>query len=604
MRRIPQVITVGVTVVTLMALGLTYAVSNASAAVAATASLSAVGCPSSLATTFPSATTFTSLETAVSAATNGQTIYVCAGSYNMSAYPNGQVDITPGLAITIDGYNWDSPPSGSDTSSSVDPTTQSEFEGGAGILVQSSAGVTISGLTMFENNAVASNMVQCPGEPCGTSIDVQRLISGSGDQGESNVTISNNLIVNTGGSASAQVGDLHFGLGGFVESGPENSTEVTALDTNDVVEHNVFVQDQGFENNGLEMTDTFDALVSGNTVTYPANGGNGADDYEYSGISFPGYDQGTTITNNTLNGGGMFSDAGSTPDTGNPKSGIKVEDVYGDGCGEQDIADNTISGFVYGISIISTNNTLNTGTLCTVPSGPTNFIVSNNNLTNSRIYGIFVSTGSTSGTISGNVTTDSDSEGYTPDSYTAGQYDYYDASGNSTTNVWPGNRGDGSSDPSSIDETSSTTTTLAPSSPPPTVITTTTTTAPPPTTTTTLPPKPSVSVTGATLSAGSKVLATVRCAKARCAGTFELTKRVTVRVKIGHSSKYKTIEKAEVLGTAGYSLAAGTQRQFSIQLNALGEKLLHSSASHHVTCELTVTSAGGTKHKVVTLDIR
>jgi hypothetical protein len=78
-RRIPQLLAVGVTAISLLALGLTFEISDASAAgtlpatvnevVAATASLSAVGCPTSLATTFPSASTFTSLEEAVATAT-------------------------------------------------------------------------------------------------------------------------------------------------------------------------------------------------------------------------------------------------------------------------------------------------------------------------------------------------------------------------------------------------------------------------------------------------------------------------------------------------------------------------------------------------------
>jgi len=618
MRRIPHLITVGVTAISLLALGLTFAISNASAAgtlpatvnevVAVTNSLSAVGCPTSLATVFSSAIVYTSLETAVQNATNGQTIYVCAGSYSMAAYPNGQVLIPSGLQVTIDGYNWNSPPSGSDTSNSVDSTTQSEFQGGAGILVQSSAGVTISGLTLYENNAIATNETQCGGNACGNSIDVQSLITGPGDQGESNVTISNNLIVNTGGGSTAEVGDLHFGLGGFIEDESyETEADVTALDTNDVVEDNVFVQDQNFENNGLEMTDTYDALVTGNTVTYPLNNGTGADDGEFSGISFPGYDQGTTITNNTLNGGGMFSDAGSSPDLSNPKSGIKVEDVYGDGCSDQVITGNIISGFVYDIDVSTSGDTLNTNTLCSVPTGPTNFTISNNTLSDSRIYGIFVSPNATLGTIRGNLVSDTDSEGYTPDGYTAGEYDYFDGNGNATSNTWTGNSGDGTSSPSAIGETSSTTTipvTTATTSTTTTSTTTTTTVPAATTTTTTTPPKPSVSISGVTLATGAKVRATLHCTNARCAGKVQITKFVPVKIQIGHSGKYKVETKVVVIGTASYAMAARTVRQLTIQLNAAGVKLLNSTIGHHFTCELTVTGAGGTKHENVSLTVR
>ncbi|MGC1238338.1 MAG: right-handed parallel beta-helix repeat-containing protein [Acidimicrobiales bacterium] len=600
MRRIPHMLAVGATAISLLALGLTFEISDASAAgtlpgtvnevVAATASLSAVGCPTSLATAFPSASTFTSLEAAVAAATNGQTIYVCAGLYDMTAYPNGQVDIPSGLGITIDGYNWDSPPSGSDTSSSVDSTTQSEFANGAGILVQSSADVTISGLTFYENNAVASNMTQCGGHPCGTSIDVQSLIGGvgggvPGDQGESNVTISNNLFVNTG-AGSDQVGTIHFGLGGFIEDeNYETNADTTALDANDVVEGNVFVQDQGYENNGLEMDDTTGALVTGNTVTYPLNNGTGADDAEYSAISFPGFDQATTITNNTLNGGGMFSDSGSVPDTTNPKSGIKVEDVYGDGCGNQTISGNTISGFVYDIDVQSSGNTLDTDTLCAAPTGPTDFTVSGNTLSDSRIYGINVSAGATYGLISDNVTSDTDSEGYTPDSYTPGEYDYFDGAPSATTNTWTNDTGNGTSDPSDLETT--TTTTSPPPAPATTTTTTTTTTTP--TTTTTNPPKPSISVLGVTLTAGDKVRTTLHCALARCVGKVEITKSVK--------------SKVVVIGIARYAQATGTQRQLSIHLNATGVKLLNSTNGRRFTCTLTLTSAGETKREIVSLYI-
>jgi hypothetical protein len=102
MRYSRRLLTVGLSVLSLLALSFTAFTVSAGAAtlpgtvnevVAATASLSAVGCPSTLATSDPSATTFTSLQAAVTAATNGQTIYVCAGSYDMTTYPNGQVVI-------------------------------------------------------------------------------------------------------------------------------------------------------------------------------------------------------------------------------------------------------------------------------------------------------------------------------------------------------------------------------------------------------------------------------------------------------------------------------------------------------------------------------
>jgi parallel beta-helix repeat protein len=662
MRYSRRLLTVGLSVLSLLTLSFTAFTINAGAAslpgtinevVAATASLSATGCPSTLAAAAPSATLFISLEAAVAAASNGNTIYVCAGSFDMATYPNGQVIIPSGLQVTIDGFNWGVAPSSNDTSSSVNSTTQSEFHGGNGILVESHAGVTISGLTFFENNGTSTNAAEC-GQingpmPCGTSVDVRSLVSGTGDQGESNVTVSDNLFVNTGGGATAAVGALHFGLGGFIEDVNQTSADVTALDTNDVAQSNVFVQDQGFENNGLEMSDTTGGLVSGNTVTFPANGGTGADDAEFTALSFPGYDQGTTISNNILNGGGMFSDSQSSSATTVPKSGIKLQDVYGDGCSAQHITGNTVSGFVYDIAVISTGVTLNTGGLCTVPTGPTAFTVSGNTLSNARIYGIYMSANIT-GTISGNVTTSTDSEGFTPLSYTAGQYDYFDNAGNATSNTWTGNSGDGSASPSLIGETSSTTTTTAAPTTTTTVSGTTTTTVAPtttttvsgttttthpattttttvsgttttthpatttttvaptttttvaPTTTTTAAPKPVVTVTTTSHFSGHKVVVVVHCARARCAGILQLTKTVRVKVEIGHSGKFHFVTEVVLLGKTGYVTGAGSSKSISIALKAAGLKFVPLKG-HKVTVLLTITSAGGTRHETITLSV-
>jgi hypothetical protein len=56
-----------------------------------------------------------------------------------------------------------------------------------------------------------------------------------------------------------------------------------------------------------------------------------------------------------------------------------------------------------------------------------------------------------------------------------------------------------------------------------------------------------------------------------------------------------------VLGRISYTVAKGSQRQFSIQLNTAGVKLLHATNGRRLTCELTLTSAAGTKHESVSL---
>jgi parallel beta-helix repeat protein len=798
-------------------------VANASAAgtlpttinevVSVNGTLSDPGCPVGLSSVTPTPTVFSNLASAVAAATSGDTIYVCFGLYDMSVTANYGVNeqVVINKSLTIDGYNWDVAPSGSDTSASVDSSTQSEFENGAGILVQS-PNVTISGLTFYKNNFDADTP-NCEESPtyyaCANSIDVQSLVSGPGDQGENGVTISNNLFADTGGTypATFQNGDVHFGLGQDASTS-EPTTDVTALDTGDVVEGNVFAVDVGYENSALQMSDTTGALVTDNTVNYPTNNASGSDDNALSALWFPGFDQGTTISDNTLNGGGIDNDASATPDTDDPKSGIKIIDQdldgsYGDGCSDQSITGNTISGFVYDISVISTGYDADSGALCSV--GPTGFAVSDNTVSDARIYGIYIS-GATDGTISDNVASDTDTEGY--NGYTAGEYDFFDAAGSLTTNTWTNDSGNGSADPSSIDEmpinpptfpnqvvftseppasttagatlasftvsvedaygnvettgntgatdsivltsscglggtdtvdaidgvatfnsvdftgagsctltatdstqtlttatstpattvtpttpsqvvftseppatttagatlasfavsiedtygnvettgntgatdsivltsscglggtdtvdaingvatfnsvdftgtgsctltatdstqtlttaTSTPATTVNSNTPPPppppppvttTTTTTTTTTPPPPVTTTTIAPKPKplVTVSALTLTSANRVLTTVDCARARCAGLLELTKTIS--------------KKNELLGRISYALAIGGRRQFSIQLNAEGLKLVRTSKVRRFTCELTITSAAGTKREAVSFTL-
>jgi hypothetical protein len=466
MRPTVRLLTAGLTTLSLLALGLTLVEANAGAlgagtlpttvnyVVNSTGTSSGTVCPS-FSGVSPAPTYESTLQAAVTAATSGQTIYVCAGSYDLSSGygANQQVLITK--VLTIDGYNWGTPNSSS-TSASVNSTTQSEFLNGAGFLVEHS-GVTISGLTFYENN-YNNGQAECNvggnNLACADSIDVQSLASGSADQGEANVTVSDNLFVDTGGPNSglntAQDGMVHFGLG---QDG--DPTDVSALDAGDVVQGNAFVVDPGFENNALELSDTTGALVTDNVVNYPTS-----DDTGLTALWFPGFDQALTVSDNTLHGGGIDSD-GTTPDTSDPKSGIKVndEDVngeYGDGCSDQLITDNIVSGFVNGISMISAGTDVDTQALCSV--GPSDFTVSGNTISNSAVYGIYVSLASpaTGATVTGNTVSNTDTAGQSSLSYTAGEYDYYDSSTTVSGDHWSNNGGNGSGFPSSINDTSQT----------------------------------------------------------------------------------------------------------------------------------------------------
>jgi hypothetical protein len=549
----------------------------------------------------PTVGSYTNLPAAIAAAAAGNTIYVCAGAYDLSnaTMYSASEQVVVNKALTIDGTDWNSPYADTDTDAAVNTGDQSVIENGAGFLVQH-ANVTIQGFTFDANNfnnATPDCFTGSTSFACSSSIDVQSNVNTptAGDQGENNVTIADDLFADTGG-ADHQNGVVHFGLG---KNGP--AADVTALDAGDVVNDNVFYQGAGFPNNAVQISDTDVAVVESNTVNYPV-----VTDAELTALLFPGFDQSTQVAVNTLNGGRIDSDL-SSGITAGTKVGIEFVDSdaggnYGDGCSEQSIANNTISGFVSDIAIISTGYDTDGESLC--PGGPTDFSVTHNSLDTARLYGIYLS-GTTGGSITANTTNHTDTEGYAPDGYIAGEYDYYDAWGDATHNQWGNgaNGGDGSTYPSAIGEGS----TAPPTTMPPTTMTTmppaTTIATIPPTTATTTPttlaPNPSVSTSGATLKAGNKVATTVRCANATCSGTLELTKTVTTKIEIGHTKKYRTKSVVENLGKTRYSVAAGGKRSFSVTVNATGLRLMRAAKGRRYSCELVITSSAGTKREAI-----
>jgi hypothetical protein len=544
----------------------------------------------------PTVGSFTNLPAAISAAAPGDTVYVCAGEYDLSnttTYTSNE-EVVVNKSVTIDGADWNAPYGSSDTAASVNSSTQSVIENGFGLLVQA-PDVTIQGFSFDANNynnGTPDCFAGATSYACSNSIDVQSNVSTptSGNQGEDNVTIDDNLFVDTGGS-NYQNGDVHFGLG---QDGP--AADVTSLDTGDVVEENVFYQGSGFPNNAVEISDTNGAVVESNTVNYPTDS-----DAETNALWFPGFDEATEVNSNTLNGGGLDSDLSTGINTGDPQSGIKFVDAdpggaYGDGCGDQLISDNNVSGFVYDISIISAGYDADGQTLCA--KGPTDFTVTGNTVSNARLYGIYLSSDTTGGSINNNNASSTDTEGYGPDNYTAGEYDFYDAWGDTSHNEWAAgaNAGTGTAYPSSIGElpwTSSTTsslphgaTTLPPSANAPTTLTR----------------EPFVTTSGAKLKSSNKVSTTVHCAIARCAGTLELTKTVTTRIEIGHTERSRTKSTIEDLGKTRYSVAAGAKRAFSLRLNAAGVQLMRTAKGRRYSCELVITSAAGTKREMISFD--
>jgi hypothetical protein len=116
-------------------------------------------------------------------------------------------------------------------------------------------------------------------------------------------------------------------------------------------------------------------------------------------------------------------------------------------------------------------------------------------------------------------------------------------------------------------------------------------------------PKPTINVSAVALGSNYNVLTTVHCAVATCTGALESTKAITTEVEIGRSKKYGAQKTVVELGRIHYSMAAGSQRQYSIRLNAAGVSILHADNGRRLSCELTVTSAAGAQHVNVSLRI-
>lgn len=102
---------------------------------------------------------------------------------------------------------------------------------------------------------------------------------------------------------------------------------------------------------------------------------------------------------------------------------------------------------------------------------------------------------------------------------------------------------------------------------------------------------------------GSKVVVVVHCIRARCAGILQLTKKIRVKVEIGHSGKFHFVTEVLLLGKTGYATGAGSAKSISIVLKGTGLKLVRSLIGHKFTAVLTFTSAGGTRHENVSFNV-
>jgi hypothetical protein len=116
---------------------------------------------------------------------------------------------------------------------------------------------------------------------------------------------------------------------------------------------------------------------------------------------------------------------------------------------------------------------------------------------------------------------------------------------------------------------------------------------------------PMLSINGVVVTLGSRIdiVTTVKCVDSRCSGMLEPTKTISTKVERGHSKRYAIRRTVLVLGKVRYAVAKGSQRQFSIRLNAAGVKLLNAAKGRRVKCDLKVTSAAGVKRESISLRI-
>ena len=270
-------------------------------------------------------------------------------------------------SLTIDGPNWNTPYSGSDTDASVNSSTQAVFENGAGFLVEAGH-VTIQGLTFDANNAnngTPDCFAGTTSYACSNSIDVQTNVeqrrprrSGRVQRHDRRQPLRRHRWLQL--PERRRPLRLRTRRPGVVRH--HRSTPVTSSKTTSST------RPPQYQNNAVQISDTNGAVVDSNTVNYPTDVA-GDTDVEISALWFPGFDQATQVEFNTLNGGGLDSDLSTGISTTDPKSGIKFVDEdangnYGDGCTGQVISNNTISGFVSGITMESEGYNADSQSLC------------------------------------------------------------------------------------------------------------------------------------------------------------------------------------------------------------------------------------------------
>ena len=352
-----------------------------------------------------SASTITSIQTAIDAASSGDTIYVCEGTYNES--------LTINKTLTLDGAQFGNDARGRTaqpetivnatngivyqtgaTSGTISGFTLQGFTGPYGLIMASQVG---AGWTFTDNVIDASNgaiymntnhQKNPPASTVSNNSFVQSIPSAatSGFYGTavalwgdtaSNVTIANNDLVNLSG--------VNAGINSTQSSSCPTTVDSTSFGNNDTISGNHFI-DSGdaftggaegssgnVEENFLALFCTTNAKILNNTIEITDhNDANGV-----TPLYIGGGDWSTTIKGNTLTGHGESE-----------SSGVGLNsDFYPAGTGIA-VTGNTISGFVNGIKVRD-------GVVQPAPAGnPVSyFTIGGNKITGSTNDGIDISNG-------------------------------------------------------------------------------------------------------------------------------------------------------------------------------------------------------------------
>ena len=388
------------------------------------------------------APSFSTIQAAITAASAGATIYVCAGTYNESLSINKPLILLgaeyqsdartrSGAETVIDGTGGITYASGA-TSGTIEGFTLNGYTGGTGEVVASDVG---SGWTFTKDIVDVSNggfYLNTNGiaNPAPSSIANDKFVqatpswANSGDFGQAvlvwantgnNITIANNSFVNLSGPGA---GINTTGTGSCGASpGTANFSDNLTIRSNSFVDNGAPFTDPtygpGFiDENFLALFCSTDAHISANSVTITDLNDANASTPIYLG----GGDWNTSVTDNTLKGNGASS-----------ASGIQLNsNFYAPGTGVS-MSSNKISGFYYGIHITGSNY----GGGFAAPSG---FLVEDNTVTGSLQNGIELNPGTDNASApSGGTLSDNSSTG-------SGTYDCFDASSGSgtagTANTW------------------------------------------------------------------------------------------------------------------------------------------------------------------------